>query len=209
MTRNTRKPLSPELLIAQSDRAMNWMIIWFCISIIGCILTVFVWMSPNVHKFGIAVSVSMLTGGFFVACIQAFKYARFNRLMSEPPAPPPPPRDMPTGRPMFESETTPRIMVRTSHNQWLLSRYNHITQRQWRMLYDALVNYDGLWSRDYSIKSSGIFAADETGIIYGQAGVYTELRDDFERMGIIEKRGGSWYVTDDGWNRLDEMAGVM
>jgi len=116
--------------------------------------------------------------------------------------------DDPSDGLLFPQETTPPNvhLESTQGNQILLSRYK-FSHRQWWKLIGALRNWGRVWSRDNSLHESGIFTMAETGLILNASGVYSDLTKEFSRMKIIQKRGGSWYVTEMGWAELHKSAG--
>jgi len=193
---NTRQT---ELLLDKSDHYMSRVAAWAIITLIGLVAFIFILQDPAVRYMAAGGTLLMFSGGSFITLLYMMKYARVNGMMHDSSGPP---------AVRFEQEIeAPDVhVVSTRGNQMLLSRYK-FSHRQWWKLIGALRNWGRVWSRDNSLHESGIFTAAETGLILNASGVYSDLTKDFARMKIIQKRGGSWYVTEMGWAELHKSAG--
>jgi len=129
----------------------------------------------------------------------------------------PPQRDIPTGRPIYESKTRPqRMEVQTTENtlqrciypfepvHWL-----RLVNSMQRYAEDAQTGGIWIWSRDKTVRPAAVFTNDITpGVSPTRASDWRAICYEFERLWVIRKRGSAWHVTRDGKWMLSQMAGL-
>ena len=178
-------------LTKQSNRAFNALALWFGISIVALLILI---INVKVLEPGAAIAaISICTFGVFMSVLFAAKYARLNGLMVEDEPPDSDASDML----LFETEHSP--VARLEINEGSLTRLGRyrFKRSQWRLLAKALKKEHWKWTRRHVAKA---------GIFTNLNARYSDLTEDMIYLGIVN--GETFYVTDQGQEKLLEMAGI-
>ena len=188
-TMNQRERMT---LITESNKAMNGLAVWFAVAIVALLIIVInvSHLSPTVA----IVVISSFSFGLFMATLFALKYARLNGLMwqDEQPA------DDASDALLYETEIPqPTVRLYQSDNNVIRVGQHQFTRRQWRTLAHVLKESNWRWTRHILGKAKVVKSLTAPG-------VYRDMTNDFERLGIVDKGR----VTADGRDAICEAAGL-
>ena len=181
-------------LLQESNKTLGWLAFFFMLSMIGTISFVNVLMNEGEPRTAV-ISISLLCGGFFVACLLAMKYARLNALMQDG-------SDPPRRAVRFENELElppARLERLVKDNQLLRSTFEFNT-KDWLALTHALRDNDWRWIRDV-LDGTKLFPK------ITQTVEFNRVNREFSRMGVIEGGTGQWRVPEEGRRLLYDAAG--
>ena len=158
-------------LLAESNRAMGSMVIWFAVFIIAFLLLVFtVKTSTQTGAIMLITTAGMSIG---ISMLYLLRYARLNGMMRDGEKKPPAKEDASKKLEFNAAHNEPTIRLESREdNQIKLGRYE-FSQKEWRLIHDALKDAGWHWNRSNvasagvikSITASGVFPAFQKELI--------------------------------------------